>query len=248
MYANLKASWLRNKTLNLLTLGEHMKKILLFLLMALGVNAYAVSTLTPTPTLSPTPTFTLTPTRTNTPVSGFGDQKGHVIVHAKQFLQADGFTAPALVADPGGITVYMAFANSQTAAVFTTGSAQARVVMTVPADYQRNGALWVYATNSSLTNTVALQADIARISFGALTSTGNVYVGVSTNVQTQFTGPLLGARFSRVWVPLSNTVGTQGTLKPGDLLNILLSRTGTSGDLSVYAAEFEYSVNYPLRP
>lgn len=231
------------------TLGEHMKKIVLALLLMVVGSAHAF-TPTNTPTNTPTFTATSTPTatRTNTPTSGFGDQRGHVFVQAPAFLQTDGITAPPTVADPGGTTVYLAVSQSQTAAVFSTGSASARVIITVPANYMSGGTLFLHATHSSATNTVTVQADIARISMGALTSTANVYVGPATNVSTELISPLQSARFSRVFIPLSNTVGTFGVLKPGDQLNILIARTGTSGDMSAYVAEFEYKINYPLMP
>jgi hypothetical protein len=64
MYAKKLKDWLY-LTPNLLSLGDtRMKKIFLALLMALGVQAHAVATDTPTQTLTPTPTFTPTPTRT----------------------------------------------------------------------------------------------------------------------------------------------------------------------------------------
>ena len=232
------------------SLGEQMKKFILALLVMVAGYAHAFTpTNTPTNTFTPTATSTPTATRTNTPVSGFGDQKGHVIIQAKQFLQSDGINAPALVSDPGGVTVYLAVVQSYTAAVFSTGSAQAIVTLTTPADYMRNGALWLYCISNPVTNTVTMEADISKISFGALTSTSKVYVGPTTNVQTEFTGPMQASRYSRVWVPLSGTVGSYGVIKPGDQLSILLSETGnTTGPVNVVAAEFEYSVNYPLRP
>lgn len=225
-----------------------MKKILLALLMAVAGYAHAVATDTPTVTLTPTPTFTPTPTRTNTPVSGFGDSKGHVIIQAPQFTLSDGVSRPVTTPVPGSADIWLAQALSYSAAVFSTNTASARIQLTIPADYQRNPGLWLYAWNSTLTNTVTVQADISRVSFGKLTSTSAVWTGPATNVQTQFTGPLQNARYSRVWVPLSNTVGTNMTLVPGSLLNINLIRTGASGNLNVFAAEFEYSVNYPQRP
>lgn len=225
-----------------------MKKILLALLMALGVNAYAVATDTPTVTLTPTPSPTFTPTRTNTPVSTLDGSKGRVIVVPHDFLQDNGISAPLTNTAAGGTDIWLAQTTSYTAAVFSTGTADARIQLTVPGDYMRGGSLWLYALNSTLTNTVQVRADVAKVSLGALTSTSSVYVGVTTNVQTQFTGRMNDARYSRVWIPLSGTVGTGGTLKPGDLLNILVVRSGTSGNLSVFGAEFEYAVNYPLRP
>lgn len=225
-----------------------MKKILLALLMAFSGAAVAASTDTPTLTLTPTVTPTLTPTRTNTPVSGFGDQTGRVIVQAAAFTLVDGVTRPVTTPVPGSSDVWLAQTQSYTAAVFATNTASARIQLTVPADYMRNGSLWLYAYNSTLTNTVQIRADVAKISFGALTSTSTVYNGVTTNVQTQFTGALWNARYSRVWIPLSGTVKTYGVIKPGDLLNINIVRSGASGNLSVFAAEFEYAVNYPLRP
>ncbi len=229
-------------------LGEKMKKILLAFLLSIGGYAHAVATDTPTVTLTSTPTFTLTPTRTNTPVSGFGDQKGHVIVQAQAFLLSDGVTRPVTTPVAGSSDIWLAQFLSYTAAVFATNTASARIQFTIPADYQRNPGLWLYAVNSTLTNTVTVEADISRVSFGKLTSTSAVWTGPATNVQTQFTGPLQNARYSRVWVPLSNTVGVNGTLVPGSLLNVNIIRTGASGNLNVMAAEFEYSVNYPLRP
>ncbi len=239
----------QNVTKPLLTLGEHMKKIVLALLALMVVgSAHAFTpTNTPTNTFTPTVTPTYTPTRTNTPVNSLGSGDGHIFIQAPQFLQSDGLTAPPTVADPGGTTVYFAVLQSRTAAVFTTGSASARIQFTVPANYMSGGQIWLHSTLSTATNTAAIQIDVARISVGALTSTANVYVGLSQNVQTEFTGPLQSARFSRVYCPLSNTVGLQGTLNPGDLLNCLIQRTGTSGDMSVYAAEFKYKINYPLQ-
>jgi hypothetical protein len=123
-----------------------------------------------------------------------------------------------------------------------------RLQFVIPADYQQNAALWVYALHSAVTNTATLKADVARNSIGALTSTASTFVGTATNVQTQFTGRLRPAMLSRVWVPLSTSAITYGALKPGDVVNILLTRGGTSGDMNVFAAEFEYTCNFPLRP
>lgn len=234
-----------------------MKKLFLLFLMALGVNAHAVNTYTPTwtptVTLTPTPTFTPTPTRTNTPVNGFTQPTGHIRFMPNSFLQADGITAPGTTALAGDPTIWLAqvatgAGTSTTAAVFSTGTAQARLQFVVPTDYQQNAALWVYALHSSVTNTVTLQADVARNSIGSLTSTASVFQGTATNVQTQFTGRMNNARLSRVWVPLSTSAITYGALKPGDVVNILLTRGGTNGNLNVFAAEFEYQPNYPLRP
>jgi len=247
MYAkNLKA-WL-DRTPNLLTLGEHMKKIIFALLMALGVQAHAVATLTPTVTLTPTPTFSPTPTRTNSPVAGLGNGTGRVIVQAPQFMLSDGVTRPVTTPVPG-VSVWLAKTLSATALVFSTGTAAAVVQLTVPADYMRGGSLWLHAFQSvTYSVTCVVQADVSRMRLGALTSTANVYVGLTNNVQTQFTGQEFNARFSRTWIPLSGTVGTYGTLQPGDMLQILVQRTGVVGDFNVFAAEFEYAVNYPLRP
>jgi hypothetical protein len=250
MYATKLKDWLdRNRNLTLLTLGDtRMKKIFLALLLCLAGAAYADPTNTPTVTLTPTPTPTFTPTRTNTPVNSLDGQKGRVIVQAGEFLLTDGVSRPATTPVPGSANIWLAQALSYTSAVFATNTASARIQLTVPADYMRGGSLWLHAYNATLTNTVQIRADVAKVSIGALTSTATVFNGVTTNVQTQFTGPLLGARYSRVWIPLSGTVGTYGTLKSGDLLNINIIRSGASGDLNVFAAEFEYAVNYPYRP
>ncbi len=251
MYATKLKDWLYQNKLTLLTLGDtRMKKIFLALLLALGVQAHAVDTATPTPTPTNTvtPTVTPTPTKTNTPVSGMDGTKGRVIVRADEFLLTDGVSRPATTPVPGSADIWLAQALSYTSAVFATNTASARVQLTVPADYMRGGSLWLHAYNSTLTNTVQIRADVSKVSFGALTSTSQVYNGVTTNVQTQYIGALVNARYSRVWIPLSGTVGTRGTLKPGDLLNINVIRSGASGNLNVFAAEFEYAVNYPYRP
>ncbi len=238
----------------LLTLGEHMKKIgLALLLLFVGYSAHAdTPTSTATPTSTITPTFTPTPTRTNTPVSGFGSQTGRVIVQAQEFLSSDGVTIP-VTTPVVGVGAWLAQTLSYTAYVFSTGTASARIQFTVPADYMRTTGFWLYGYNSSVTNTVTLQADVSKVSFGALTSTSRVYVGTATNVQTQNTGRMFDARYNRIWIPLNVALygggSTGGTaLKAGDLLNILIQRTGASGNLAVFAAEFEYAVNYPLRP
>jgi len=249
MYAKKLKDWLY-LTPNLLSLGDtRMKKIFLALLMALGVQAHAVATDTPTQTLTPTPTFTPTPTRTNTPVNTIDGTKGHVYIQAPQFLLSDGVSRPATTPVAGSTTVWLAQTLSATCAVFSTNTAAARIQFTVPADYMRGGSLWLHGYDSvTYSTTVVIQADLSRMSIGALTSTANVYVGLTQNVQTQFTGRLNNARYSRTWIPLSGTVGTQGVLKPGDMINVLIQRSGAVGDLNVFAADFEYAVNYPYRP
>lgn len=234
-----------------------MKKLLFALLMVLGASAHAVNTYTPTytptATLTFTPTSTPTPTRTNTPVNGFNQGTGHIRIQPQDMLQSDGVSTLGGTALPGSTSAWMALVatgagTSHTAAVLSTGSAAVRLQFVVPADYQQNAALWVYALHSAVTNTATLRADLARASIGSLTSTAQTYNGTATNVQTQFTGRLNSARLSRVWVPLNTSAITYGALKPGDVVNVLLTRGGTSGDMNVFAAEFEYTCNYPLRP
>ncbi len=233
------------------TMKKMFSTMVILAVMMLATLGHAASTYTPTwtptATLTYTPSPTFTPTRTNTPVRGYG-QTGRVIVQSQAFLQADAITVPGVSVLAGDTTVWKAKYLSNTVAVFSTGSASATFQLTVPADYMRNGSLWLYAVNTTVTNTVTVQADIARISMGNLTSTATVFVGPATNVQTQFIGRLYDSRWNRVWIPLSGTVGTSGVIKPGDTLNILLARTGASGNFNVATAEFEYDVNYPLRP
>lgn len=248
MYA-LRPFLKQRQTPNLLTLGEHMKKILLALLLGFAGIASAAPTDTPTVTLTPTPTFTPTPTRTNTPVNSIDGQKGHIYIQAPQFTLSDGVTRPVTTPVAGSTSIWLAQTLSATCAVFSTNTASARIQFTVPADYMRGGSLWLHGYDSvTYSTTVVIQADLSRMSIGSLTSTANVYVGLTQNVQTQFTGRLNNARYSRTWIPLSGTVGTSGTLKPGDMINVLIQRSGAVGDLNVFAADFEYAVNYPYRP
>lgn len=237
-----------------------MKKVLFALLVLMGAYAHATGptatpTYTPTSTLTFTPSFTPTPTRTNTPVNGFVNSSnfGHIRIQPQAMLQADGITAPGTTALAGATTIWLAqvatgAGTSTTAAVFSTGSAQARLQLVVPQDYMRGASLWLYAMHSNVTNTATFQADVARTSIGVLTSTASTLVGTATNVQTEFTGRMRSAQMNRVWIPLEATVGNPGVLKPGDVVNILLTRGGTSGNTNVFAAEFEYAINQPLRP
>lgn len=253
MYASVKLGLIPEQTSNPYTFGEPMKKILFALLLGFaGVASAATPTNTITPSVTPTLTSTLTitptPTRTNTPVMSFAAGQSRVFVQSIDFRQTDGVSSPLTYAAAGGTDIWLAQTLSFTGAVFGTGTAAARWQLVVPGDYMRNAGLWVYGINSTLTNTVQVQCNVAKVSMNTLTSTASVYLGVTTNVQTQFVGPLLGGRLSRVWIPLSGTVKNYGVLKPGDTLNFDFQRFGSSGNFTVLQAEFSYDCNFPLRP
>lgn len=217
-----------------------MKKIFLFLLMAM---AGVVSAATDTPTSTYTPT--LTPT--NTPVAVFGGpNQAYLRFQPNACIQDDGITAPGTSALPGATTVWLAQTLNTTTLVLSTGTAATRMQFVVPADYQQGGKLWMYASISSATNTAQIAVNAYRTRMNALTSTVTSLLGVTTNVQTQYVGPLDtgAARMSRVYLPLSGTVGMigqTGLLKVGDVVNLQVVRGGgTVGNINVRSFEFEY--------
>ena len=174
-------------------------------------------------------------------------------IYPQAFLQADGFTEPGQAALAGAATIWLAQSQSQTAAVFSTGTSEARVNFVVPNDYEKGLRAWAYATHSTVTNTVTLRVDAAVIKLNALTSTSTVFVGTTTNVQVdRFNGysMLYDSRMSRFSLPIKPVLLTYTAhVSPGSLVNLEIERTaGTDGNLSIYAIEIEYNAKQGIKP
>lgn len=226
-----------------------MKKMLLFLAVAVGLLApslgWAVTdtpTKTPTPTwtptLSPTPTVTYTPS----PVAIKPTTLARTYVHPSIFKQADGITALGTSALPGSSLLWYAQVASQTAAVMSTGTAEVRFNVILPANYKATKGVnfYAYASSSVTYTTVSLTTSLNTQGFNALTSTAQYFAGAETNVITQGRSPLIPGRMSRV---LLTTAPTNGgfSYKPGDLINVDIVRKDAGvGLLYLYGIEVEY--------
>jgi hypothetical protein len=230
-----------------------MKKLFLALLVALPSFVQAAATATPTNTFTQTPTFTPTAVAV-LPQSGTNS----LFLYPENMYQANNAAVitGSLTPLPGDTTVWVASSLNQNAAVFSTGTAVARVKFTVPMDYSNvNGGLRLFAHGVISTigvTTTAFCANVFTAGMNKLTSTAGSYLGVTFNVKTgefissgaislttQTGERLLDARFSRFLIPISGTVAQ--ILHPGDTGTIELVRAaGATGNVSVNKVELQY--------
>lgn len=216
-------------------------KTLFLVLALLASQGWAAATATPTSTFTPTPVFVLSSSNSRT------------IVVPQVCLQSDGITTIGATALPGATSAWLAQTAGQTALVLSTGSAAVRFQWVVPNDYEQQG-LKIYGRgfNSTLTNTVQVVVNTDIQKFNRLTSTAVAFLGTTTNVQTQNFAPLQDAKMSRFYMPthaalLTRTAG-RSPIAPGDLVNFFVRRTGTDGNLNVFALEIEYNAVQGRKP
>lgn len=228
-----------------------MKKMLLYIFMALGGLAHSAATSTPTFT----PTLTHTPTAVAI-LSGFGIGNNRAIVYPVECTQDNGVVMLSTVTTPlPGAGPWVAAVQNQNCLVFSTGTAKARFSFTVPMDYERgngNLRLFLHGNDSATNTTTAFAANVNVAYMNRLTSTVTSYLGVTFNVKTGYqavgttisltnTGwRLLDSRWSRFLVPISSTVAK--TLNPGDTVNIeIVKAQGVDAQVSVSKFELEYN-------
>jgi hypothetical protein len=134
-------------------------------------------------------------------------------IRPQSLLQDDGVSALVTTPVPGAATIWLAQSQSQTAAVFSTGTAVARWNYVMPNDYKqfsKGFKAYAYIVDSGSATTVAFKMDIAVQHFGYLTSTAYVCAGPTVNI------------------------------KPGDQLNFQLTRVGgVTGNISISHIEIE---------
>ena len=239
-----------------------MKKLtsLIFLLLALAIGTASASTPTNTPTLTPT----LTPLPT--PVYILDDHLTRDNIKPTDLKATDGVTGPVTTPSPGSLSPYLAQVLSQTSAVFTTNTAcTGRFTWIVPNNYYNN--LKLYAVGNANTigdTTTAFCVNVQVAPRNGLTSTAltSTYMGVTLDVQsgvysgtdpltltTQAGWLMLDSRWSRFYLPVSATLGTTGTLHPGDQLNFqVIHASGTTTAVSMSRLVVEYNYKQGILP
>jgi hypothetical protein len=167
-------------------------------------------------------------------------------IRPQSLLQDDGVSALVTTPVPGAATIWLAQSQSQTAAVFSTGTAVARWNYVMPNDYKqfsKGFKAYAYIVDSGSATTVAFKMDIAVQHFGYLTSTAYVCAGPTVNITVQGLSKRWPSRMSRVLLPmplpLTYTASVED-IKPGDQLNFQLTRVGgVTGNISISHIEIE---------